>query len=251
MKEVLALIQKKKQEFAQLPLFEFLRDKSIDPRERVAWAPCMAPFAMMFKDLNAYALREEPASNPIQEMINKHAYEDGRHWRWYLEDIEKLGFDHSLRFSDALKFLWGEETQKTRQLCYNLFALCVFQTDPILKLAVIESIEVTGTVALSLFAELGDELQQVTQQRCRYFSGYHLGVETGHVQGGLSYEDTEKFLESIQLTEEQKAKAFEAVEMVFDSFSKAVNEFMVYAENHSIKQPFAKTRSIEQPLPVT
>lgn len=241
MKEVLALIEKKKEEFAQLALLEFLADKSIDPRQRLAFAPCMAPFAMMFKDINAYALRKEPTNNPIQKMINQHSYEDGRHWRWYLEDIEKLGFNESMQFVDTLKFLWGEETQKTREVSYNLFALCVFQTDPILKLAVVESIEATGTVALDVIAKLGNELQQLTGQRCRYYSASHYAVETGHIQADV--DDVEQFLENIQLTEEQKEKACQAVETVFASFSEALNEFLVYAKNHSYQQPFAKLDS--------
>lgn len=242
MKEVLALIEKKKEEFANLALFEFLADKSIDPRQRLAFAPCMAPFAMMFKDINAYALRQEPTDNPIQKMINQHSYEDGRHWRWYLEDMEKLGFNKSMEFVDTLKFLWGKETQKTREVSYNLFALCVFQTDPILKLAVVESIEATGTVALDVIAKLGDELQQLTGQRCRYYSASHYAVETGHIQADV--DDVEQFLENIELTEEQKEKAFQAVETVFSSFSAALDEFLVYAKNHTYQQPFTKHNSV-------
>ena len=36
MKEVLELIEKRKQEFAQLSLFKFMQDKSIDPIQRLA-----------------------------------------------------------------------------------------------------------------------------------------------------------------------------------------------------------------------
>ncbi|MEL6459738.1 MAG: hypothetical protein AAFQ91_16025, partial [Cyanobacteria bacterium J06621_15] len=114
MKEVLELIEQKRKEYAQLPLMKFLVDENIDPLERLSWAPCFAPFAMTFKDVNAHVFRKEPADSPLQKMINKHSYEDGRHWRWYLEDLEKLEFNNSLRFTDALRFLWGEETQKTR-----------------------------------------------------------------------------------------------------------------------------------------
>ena len=43
MKEVLELIEQKKQEFAKLPFFEYLRDESIDSRQRLVWALCYHP----------------------------------------------------------------------------------------------------------------------------------------------------------------------------------------------------------------
>ncbi|MBD2355546.1 hypothetical protein H6G41_13130 [Tolypothrix sp. FACHB-123] len=251
MKEVLDLIQKRKEEFAKLRLFEYLKDESIDPLERVAWAPCFAPFAMNFKDLNAYALRQEPTTDPIQEMINTHTYEDGQHWAWYLTDIERLNIDLSMRFTETLRFLWGDETKRTRHLCYDLFALSLSQTDPLLKLAIIESIEVTGTVALSALAKLGNDLEQLTKKHYRYLSAYHLGVETGHVQGGQSYEDTDNFLKNIQLTEQQTSKALEIVNRVFDSFTDCVKELMDYADNHSFAQPFPKIHKSEALLQTT
>ncbi|MEO1433797.1 MAG: hypothetical protein AAFV71_33010 [Cyanobacteria bacterium J06633_8] len=48
MKEVLELIEQKRQEYARLPLMNFLVDESIDPLERLSWAPCFAPLAVLF-----------------------------------------------------------------------------------------------------------------------------------------------------------------------------------------------------------
>lgn len=246
MKEVLELIQEKKEEYAQSPWFDFLRDSSIDPRQRAAWFPCFMPFVMCFKDINAFSLREEPATSPIQEMINKHTYEDGRHWAWALADIEALGINHSMRFTDVLKFLWGQETENTRKFCYDLFALCHHEKDPIIKLAAIESIEATGTVALAIIAQLGRELEQLTHKKFRYLSASHLAVETGHIQSGVSYEETDEFLHSLQLTEEQKTKACEVVEIIFEGFIKCTHELLAYAEKYPIDQPFPKMFSAKK-----
>lgn len=233
MKEVLALVEKRKQEFAQLPLFQFLQDKSIDPRQRLAWAPCVAPFAMGFGQLNRYDLRKEPTDDPIQKLINRHTYEDDHHWVWFLEDLETLGLNHSMKFSDAMRFFWGEETYKTRQVCHQI-ALYTFRSEPIIVLAAIEAIEATGNVALALTAQVAQELQEITKQKYRYFSRHHFSVETGHATGT---NDVVQFLERIQLTQEQKAKAFEVVEKVFQVFTEATNEMMAYAEKHLIVQP--------------
>ena len=233
MKEVLALIEQKKQEFAQLPLFEFMQDKSINPRQRLAFAPCLAPFAMNFKDLNKYVFREEPTNNKIQELINKHTYEDDHHWVWFLRDLKQLDFDQSLSFGNALRFLWGEETNKTRQVCNKLALLYTFQADPIQKLVIIEAIEATGNVAFLETKKVVHELQQITQKKYYYFGDCHFNSETGHAMGTAN---VEQFIENIKLTNETRKEAFELVEKVFEIFTELIDELLVYAKTHKISQ---------------
>lgn len=232
MKEVLALIEKKKQEFAKTPFIEFLQDKSIDPRQRLAWAPAFAPFAMSFKDFNRFVLRKEPANCKLQEIINQHTYEDGRHWVWFLQDIKLMGYDYSLNFTDTLKFLWGEETIKVRSMANNLFALCTFEDDILMKLTVIESIEATGNVALFEIAQVAKELEQITKQRHPYFGESHYAKETGHIQADI--DDVEHFVESLEMTQTQTEKACLLVEKIFADFTEAMNEMLVFAQKHPI-----------------
>lgn len=242
MKEILELIENKKQEFAKQPFFQFLRDTSIDPRQRMVWVPCAVPLIMSAKDLNNHALPVESTTDPIQEMINAHTLEDGRHWKWFLQDLEKLGLDQPLKFTDTLKFLWGEETLKARQLAYTL-TLYTFPTASVLKLVAIELIEAIGHVAFCAFAEVGSQLQQMTKQNYRYFSPSHLAIEKGHIFGD---DEVEKFLAGIQLTEEQKAKSFEMVEKVFESFTEFVSYLMDYSEKSSIEQAFVQSNSTQK-----
>ncbi|MBE9198777.1 MULTISPECIES: hypothetical protein [unclassified Nodularia (in: cyanobacteria)] len=232
MKEVLELIEKRKQEFAQLSLFKFMQDKSIDPIQRLAWAPCLAPFSMGFGQLNRLDFRKEPTNDPIQLIINQHTYEDDHHWQWFLEDLEKLGLNHSMKFSAAVNFFWGEETEKTRQICHQI-ALHTFQAEPILVLAAIEAIEATAKVALSLTAQVAKELQEDTKQNYRYFGQHHFCLESSHTVGT---DNSQQFVANLQLTEEQRAKAFELVEKVFEVFSESMEEIMAYAKKYPIKQ---------------
>lgn len=237
MNEVLASIEIKKQEFAQLPFFEFLRDKSIDPRKRLSWTPAFAPFAMNFKDFNRVTLVKKPASSKIQEIINHHADEDGRHWAWFLQDMKLLGFDYSMNFTDVLKFLWSDEIQKLRQLSHNLFAMCTFEDDVLMKLVIIESIEAIGNIFSFETANITKELQQITKHHYPYFGESHHAVEQGHIQ----INNAEQFLENIQLTEIQNDKAFVLVERVFTDFTAAMDEMLIFAQNHSDQESWIKT----------
>ncbi|MBD2504819.1 hypothetical protein [Anabaena azotica] len=230
MKEVLALIETRKQEFAKLPLFRFLQDKNIDPKERLSWAPCLTPLAMGFAQLNKYDFRKEPTSDPIQAIINQYTYEDDYHWQWFLEDLEKLGLNYSIKFCDAARFYWGAETQKTRQVCHQI-ALHTFRAEPVVVLSAIAAIEATGNVAFALTTQIVEELQKTNGKNYRYFGNYHLLAESDHVIG---FDDIELLMKNIELTEEQKTKSFEIVDKVFELFTEATHEMKTYAEKQSI-----------------
>lgn len=238
MKQVLQLIEAKKQEFAKLPLFSYMRRRDIDPWQRVAWAPAFAPYVHAFGDINQYVFPERPADTQLRKMINNHAAEDGKHWHWFLKDIDTLGFNTPQRFGDTLKFLWGKETARTRKLGRTLVALSLYETDPELKLVVIECIEATGNVALVPFSEVGEEIYQRTGKKCLYFSASHYAVESGHIQGGV--ENVEEILDGIELTSEARIKAFDIVEKVFEGFTESMNEMMDYVVRHSLDQPNSK-----------
>ena len=244
MEEVLALIEKKKQKFASSGLFEFMRDQSIDPRQRLAFAPCMAPFVMSFGELNKYVLREEPTTDLIQEIVNNHTYEDDHHWWWFLKDLETLGINRYVKFSDALNFLWNEETKAARLVSHQIFR-SAFGASPITKLAILEVIEATGNVFFSTAAPIAQELRTITQKEFLYFGCFHLAVETGHTTGTP---EVDQLIKNIQLSEETRQEAFKIVENLFEVFTELTDELLVYAKTHSFEQPFAKPRDIWQPL---
>lgn len=235
MREIQELIDAKKREFAKLPLFSFMRRKELDPWQRVAWAPAFAPYVHAFGDINKYVFPIHPADTQLKRMINNHAKEDGTHWHWFLKDIDTLGFNNPRKFGDTLRFLWGDETAKTRELGRILVALSLYETDPEMTLVVIECIEATGNVALVPFAEVGEEIRAKTGKRCLYFSVNHLGVESGHIQGGVK--NVEDFLAEITLTPEARRKAFDIVEKVFEGFTGSMNEMMDYCVCHRLDQP--------------
>ncbi len=244
MEEVLALIENKKQEFAKSGLFEFMRDTSINPKQRLAFAPCVAPFVMSFGEFNKYVFREEPTNDPLQVIVNNHTYEDDHHWLWFLADLETLGINESVKFSDALNFLWNEETKASRWVTHQIFRYA-FGANPIAKLAIMEVIEATGNVFFSTAAPIAEELRTTTHKEFLYFGCFHLAVETGHTTGTP---EVEQLIRNIQLTHESRQEAFEVVEHLFEAFTKLTDELLVYAKTHSFEQPFAKPREVLQPL---
>lgn len=227
MKELLALIAEKQSIYSKLPFFNFVQDQSIPPIQRLAFAPCAASFIMSFADLNKYALRQEPTNDKIQKILNQHTYEDDFHWQWFLEDLQKLGFNHNLQFNDSLRLLWSEETKTSRLLSYQLYQY-IAQSEPIEKLIVLEAIEATSDVLVSVTKLVTDELQLTTNHNYRYFGECHFDAEKDH--NAYSY-DVNQFIATIYISEKTRQRSIELIDRVFDLFAQWTHDLLAYAQS--------------------
>lgn len=179
MRRVMELIEKRTAELGKAPFFDFLRDTSVPPRDRLAFAPCVAHFVMSFADLYALVLREEPTDDHFQTLVNAHTREDETHWQWFLKDLEKIGANPELRFSDALRFVWSDATVQMRMLTYQMCRLG-FGADSLSKLVLVHVIEAAGKVTIESVAEVGREFGVATGERLVYLGPHHFDTEGNH-----------------------------------------------------------------------
>jgi len=226
MRDILRLIFEKKCAYARLPLFERMRDERLDPHERLAFYPCMAPFILSFGDLNRFVLRREPAPDAYQEMVNVHTREDDHHWPWYLEDLTKLGFDAEARGTAWMRFLWGEETTQSRVLMAGLTAL-VQRATSVERLVIIEAIEETGNVMFSAMLPLAHALEERLGVALRYCGSYHFDRESGHTVGA-----DHRALAEITLDPGERSRAAALAGEVFSLFEAWMQELFRYALAH-------------------
>ena len=231
MKEVLAYIETKKQEFAKCEFFEFLQDKSIPPRQRLAFAPCLAPFVMGFGELNQYVWRDEPSNDPIQAIINQQTYEDDNHWIWYLEDLDKLGIDMMSNYTDTLRFLWSKEIQTLRQTFYEMYR-CSYKAIPPHKLVIIEVAEATADVFFEATIQVVKELTLANDVEYKYFGMHHLLIDSNH---SMDSSETIEYISKMQLEKEVEEKAFELINQTFDNFLASVDALMHYAKKYQFE----------------
>ena len=213
-----------KRAYSTLPFFDFLRDDSIPPRERLGFVPCMAPFIMDFGDLNTYVLRDESSDDPHQVLVNLHSYEDDHHWPWYLEDLTLLGHDHWRSTSDVLREVYGDRTSVNRLLAGKLAHL-LYGATPIERLVIIEAIEETGNVLFELTARLARRIEQDEGIELRYLGDYHLALESGHAMDG----DDHRTLAAIVLDDAARRRCEWLVTRVFEHFEEWVDELLAYA----------------------
>jgi hypothetical protein len=228
MKGILQLIQTKRREFEELPFFKFIQDETISPEERLVAYPCIAAFALNFRDLNRYDYRDDTSSERFQQIINIHTQEDARHWEWFLNDLEKLGFDKTMRFSEALRFVWSDDLLHARRLCHNI-AILSHGLEPVLKMVVIEAMETVGLVVFRALAKPGEQIAKATRQKYMYVTDSHVAVETGHAVGT---ENIEAILKQTELSSQQREKAVEIVDKVFRWSTDTMRDFEQYAKAH-------------------
>lgn len=231
MQEILVYVEKKKQEFAQLPLFDFMQNRSLSPRQRLSFAPCMTHYVMSFGDLNKYVFPVSKSDDPLQKIINEYAFEDSDHWQWFIVDLERLEFNPHWNFTQSLKFIWSEETKITRQIAYQI-AGYTLQAEPVIKLAVIEALEAMGKVFFTRSLSIASELQAITKKQYIYFGNSHLQAEDEHA---MFTREIRKVLIGIELTSSQLQQGFDVVDRMFNIFSQWTNELLKYAEMHSIE----------------
>lgn len=226
MHRALTYIGEKKGTVYEWPFFRYLRDKTIAPVERLSFVPAGAPFIMAFSDLNKYTLHVPDAKDPLQELINVHSKEDAHHFKLYLKDLQTLGYDSTMKFSETLRFLWADERKHCRQTCYRLTAMLA-SAPTTLRLVVVEAIETAGAAGFEVFSELALEYHAATGKELVFFGPFHKDLETGHAMGT---DDIEARLNALVLTDEELVKARQLVDEVFEVFSTMMQELLDYVQ---------------------
>ncbi len=218
MKNVFRHIRRRSRTLAQNPLFVRWLDREDLPAEgKLTFMPMAIDFVMGFRDFNKYFVRYPTPSSPYEEALNSHASEDETHSLLFLEDWDDLGVDERLGWRPRDLYWWitSDWTRESRALDFILTKLVFEHRDPLLRFAIIESMEAAGHVFFKKTADIADALTASHGKPYRYFGRYHLDRETGHLIGV----DERPFLKA-ELDPERAAIAAGLVDRVFDVFER-------------------------------
>jgi hypothetical protein len=228
MNRVLEYFEQKRRVLEQRPFLAFVRDRSIKPEHRLSFAPCMAPMTMGFSDLMVLGLRDLSSTNELQRILNEHTRVDDRHWEYFVHDLTVLGFNGTgMNLSEALLLLWGEHCARTRQVSYTFMAI-VRDAPPIMRLVILEMIEIAADLGFSLFRQVGKEYTAETGQALQYFGQPHQDLEDEHSEMGAS--SIRSLISSYPWTEEEEKQAFAFADEVTHCFIEMGNDLLAYAQ---------------------
>ncbi|MBX3229285.1 MAG: hypothetical protein KIT84_18310 [Labilithrix sp.] len=189
-------------------------------------------FIMGFRDFNRYFVHYPSPQNELEEAINAHAREDETHSALLLKDWEALDMDATLGWRPRDLFWWltSEWTADARRMDFELISLVWHNPDPLLRFAIIESMEAAGNVffarTVRIIKALGDDQDRLFRE-FPYFGPDHFARETGHLQGGA---DERPFLRAT-LSDEDAAKARAHVEHVFSIFTRHFDSWNALARS--------------------
>lgn len=217
------------------PFIQWLRDDSVPHRDRLGrWLPFIAGFAMSFRDLNNIVLPypdAEASQDPLKASLNRHFYQDGTHWQWYLKDLKRLAVDIKQPFMESLHYIWQPETDSARQFIYSLCALIDEAQDPRLRYAVVEPIEQMAHLLFGETAKLAQRLEHEKGIALEYVGMQHSGHEPGGLVNQGEDADPNPF-SSIVLEEPLHQRALEICKYVADETEKRWMTNFQYVTSH-------------------
>lgn len=212
MREILTRIKERQADYAKGKFLGFLRDKSIDIADRLAFTPYVAHFVLTFADLCTIVLPRHPAGDWYQELVNANSLEDKRHWEWFLSDLGQLGVDAQMPFSKALEIVWGDASRRTRKLSYHLVHLGGTE-DSLTRLVLVHIIEGAFQATVKDLEPAAHEFMAKTGKQLQYLGMRHSESEASHT---IEDHATRSKIESIPLSPAQLATY---TRMVDDSFA--------------------------------
>lgn len=215
MKEIIRLIEVEKEKLSKSEFLNWLSNSNIPVAERLSFTPSMLFFIMGFKDLLSSIHIENPKTK-LEHIISTHCEEDLHHWKWYISDLQSLGYSNL--GNDLMEFssnLWSEEKKSARELIYKSFNYHYNRPSLVTDFILIEVMEAT-------FGAFSESMKKCVMSggafsRLDFFGEVHHHAEENHTSGTwIDGESIDSSISSIAL--DSKEKDF-AANMVLDLFS--------------------------------
>lgn len=227
MRHVIEHIEQRKRRVADHRFYQWIRGGATPLARRFDFAPVLVNFIMAFSDMNKWFMRYPAPANEYERAINKHTREDETHSRLFVEDWRKLGLDRRLGWSAGETLAWyhaAPETEPFRAHGMTILAMLTANEDPLVRFALMESIEAWGHVMFSASAEAASALTRASGEEYRYFGPYHLRRELGHLLAGG------KLFEGATLDAGRRGRALALVDTFFDIAEDESDRLLRYAE---------------------
>ena len=236
-KTIIPLIKQRQKRYQDHRFIQFLMDDTLSAEERLSYAPFAAFFSMTFSEFNRHYIRVAEPRSEAERALNEHAREDETHFRWFLQDLERLGYNPVCKLTDALRFVWSQEGRHARDLSHFLIGVTQ-HADAELKLVILEAIEATGAVWLP--ASVAAVRTHPEADHLSYFNKTHEGREEDFIAS-----EGHEAITSVELSAKTRAKAPAIIDGIFDRMEAFCEEMLRRAESGAADRRFFERGAAE------
>lgn len=219
MQLIIELISQEQNKLAQSNLCQWLSEGNNQKEDKLLFIPSMTFFVLGFRDILNFIKIENPQTT-LDFLINNHCDEDMDHWRWFLSDLEQLGFSLNSwgdNINHVFQSVWADENFRTRAMIYETIALIRSKNSPELSLVMIEVLEAAFGIFINSINPLIKESN--LYHELTYFGKHHQDQEESHSAGSWTGDSKpDEIIENIQLSPQQREEAKEIVTNFFNRF---------------------------------
>jgi hypothetical protein len=194
MQQVMQVIDEWRDRIEGHPLHRWLvEDDGIQPEHKLWFSLYFANFIMYFRELNLYHISYNGARSldTQRESLSAHADEDMTHSRLFMRDFKTLGWDDMLGWhpSEVLHWLFSSDlNEDLRRRTTAITKLVIEAQDPLVRYAVVESIEACGNALFRHTNRIAEHYAARTGRELVYWGPFHLARETGHAVDDDAFE---------------------------------------------------------------
>lgn len=250
MNNLMDVIESRNEQLKKNPFCQWILESTpTSDQAQFGFIPGMLHFILGFKDILTYLEIKNPQTE-IDFMINQHCLEDRNHWRWYLQDLQTLGFNEKTwgnNWTEMIHKLWDEPNKPTRDLVYLVIHLIKSHPSAKASLVIIECMESTFGVFMTTLKRRFD--QSEIYNKLQFFGQNHAEQEMNHSMGHW-IEDSDRIentniisptnLSNIQFNSDELNAYTKMVHQIYDQFETV---FKAWLEN--------KVENIEQNKSIT
>jgi hypothetical protein len=230
MEEIIRIINEGRSKMADNEFIHCLNSDTLPFEEKMNCVPAMAFFVMGFKDLMRIIRYQNP-KNDFEKAINRHSEEDGNHWEWFLQDIQKLKLRNmgGINGVETLETLWDDDFIPVRDTLYKVAHFIHKYPYAEYRLLMIEVLEISHEVWA---VHMSKQVQKAgLYEQLSYFGRRHQDAEHSHEMKEYfdNVEDLKEVMGNFTIPQLEEAKyvaneLVEGMNNVLTSFAKYVTK---------------------------
>ena len=213
MKTIQAYIADKQLGFSLHPLFARLqRNEAL--RAVLPVVSNLSFWAMAFQDV--LRLNESKVKDAqMKKIARHHRAEDSGHDKWFLSDVLKIEGSNP-----DVRALFSAPHASTRDATYALMSEVYRANSDKERVLLLLALESTGHIFFEAIASYFERMG--INHSLQYFARHHIEVEKSHE---VFEQQMNAYLETVELTEEERASASALVDRVYEAFTAMFDNF--------------------------